>query len=177
MIIFSHTLNNICKVYNFNLKKQVFFYANQSKIKLDKDSYEKTIKIIDEIKNKMKIFTCGLLVLWSCSLKKNYLCKKIQIMDFKEILKKFNNKYIIATLIFAVVIIFVDQYNLFYQINNFKKLKKAKSQVEYYEKEIKEQQETLDRLHRDSALMERIAREKYMMKRDNEVIYVIEAKE
>ncbi len=119
----------------------------------------------------MKIFICGLVVLKKLSL------QKIQIMDFKEILKKFNNKYIIATLIFAVVIIFVDQYNLFYQINNFKKLKKAKSQVEYYEKEIKEQQETLDRLHRDSALMERIAREKYMMKRDNEVIYVIEAKE
>ncbi|MBR4156545.1 MAG: septum formation initiator family protein [Bacteroidales bacterium] len=98
-------------------------------------------------------------------------------MDFKKILKKFNNKYIIATLIFAIVIIFVDQYNLFYQIKNFNKLKKAKKQVEYYEKEIKEQQETLERLYRDSALMERIAREKYMMKRDNEVVYVIEAKE
>ena len=117
------------------------------------------------------MLSCSLVVLKKLSL------QKIQIMNIKEILKKFNNKYIIATLIFAVVIIFVDQYNLFYQINNFKKLKKAKSQVEYYEKEIKEQQETLDRLHRDSALMERIAREKYMMKRDNEVIYVIEAKE
>ena len=103
--------------------------------------------------------------------------QKIQIMDFKEILKKFNNKYIIATLIFAVVIIFVDQYNLFYQIRNFKKRKEVRNKVEYYEKEIKQQQETLERLHRDSALMEKIAREKYMMKRDNEVIYVIEAKE
>ena len=98
-------------------------------------------------------------------------------MDIKEILKKFNNKYIIATLIFTVVIIFADQYNLFYQIKNFKKLKEAKNKVEYYEKEIQQQQETLERLHRDSALMERIAREKYMMKRENEVIYVIEAKE
>ena len=103
--------------------------------------------------------------------------QKINIMGFKEIIKKFNNRYIIATLIFAVIIIFIDQYNLFYQIKNFRKLKKAKSQVEYYEKEIKEQQETLERLHRDSALMEKIAREKYMMKRDKEVIYVIEAKE
>ena len=62
-------------------------------------------------------------------------------------------------------------------ITNFKKLKEAKNKVEYYEKEIQQQQETLERLHRDSALMERIAREKYMMKRDNEVIYIIEAKE
>ena len=98
-------------------------------------------------------------------------------MDFKEILKKFNNKYIIATLIFAVIIIFVDQYNIFSQFKTLKKLKKAQEQVEYYEKEIKEQHEILDNLHRDSALMEKIARETYMMKRDNEVIYIIEAKE
>ena len=98
-------------------------------------------------------------------------------MNWKEILKKFNNKYIIATLIFAVIIIFVDQYNLFFQIKNLKKLNKAKDQIEYYENEIKSQQEILDNLHKDSALMERIAREKYMMKRDNEVIYIIETKE
>ena len=98
-------------------------------------------------------------------------------MNWKEVLKKFNNKYIIATLIFAVIIIFVDQYNLFFQIKNLKKLNKAKSQVEYYENEIKTQQEILDNLHTDSALMERIARERYMMKRDNEVIYIIETKE
>ena len=98
-------------------------------------------------------------------------------MNWKKILKKFNNKYIIATLIFAVIIIFVDQYNLFFQIKNFRKLNKAKNQIEYYENEIKIQQEVLDNLHKDSALMERIARERYMMKRDNEVIYIIEEKE
>lgn len=102
---------------------------------------------------------------------------KISIMNWKEVLKKFNNKYIIATLIFAVIIIFIDQYNLFFQIKNFRKLNKAKDQIEYYENEIKNQQEVLENLHKDSALMERIAREKYMMKRDNEVIYIIEAKE
>mgnify|MGYP006321609793 FL=1 len=98
-------------------------------------------------------------------------------MKFKEILKKFTNKYIIVTVIFAVILLFIDQYNIFFQIENFKKLNKAKEQVEYYKEGIKSQQEILNNLHRDSALMERIAREKYMMKRDNEVIYIIEAKE
>ena len=96
-------------------------------------------------------------------------------MNFKEILKKFNNRYIIATLIFAVIVVFIDQYNVFYQSKTHKKLKKAREQVEYYENEIKEQQEILNNLQKDSALMERIAREKYMMKRDNEVIYIIQA--
>ena len=102
---------------------------------------------------------------------------KNHTMNWKEILKKFNNKFVIATLIFAVIMIFVDQYNVFFQIKNRRKLNKAKKQVEYYESEIKTQQEILDNLHKDSALMERIAREKYMMKRDNEVIYIIETKE
>ena len=68
-------------------------------------------------------------------------------------------------------------YNVFYQSKTHKKLKKAREQVEYYENEIKEQQEILNNLQKDSALMERIAREKYMMKRDNEVIYIIQADE
>lgn len=98
-------------------------------------------------------------------------------MKFKEILQKFNNKYIIVTLIFAVIILFVDQYNIFNQVKNHKRLKETKKQVEFYEQEIKSQQDILDNLHKDSVLMERIAREKYMMKRDNEVIYIIEASE
>ena len=95
-------------------------------------------------------------------------------MNFKEILKKFNNRYIIATLIFAFIIIFIDQYNIFFQIKNFRKRNEAKNKVEFYENEIEKQQEILHNLHKDSVLMERIAREKYMMKRDNEVIYLIQ---
>ncbi|MBQ8760276.1 MAG: septum formation initiator family protein [Bacteroidales bacterium] len=98
-------------------------------------------------------------------------------MSFKDIIKKFNNKYLIATLIFAVIIIFIDQYNIFFQIKNFKKLREAKDKVEFYEKEIQDQHETLEELHKDSVMLERIAREKYMMKRDNEVIYIIQADE
>lgn len=96
-------------------------------------------------------------------------------MQFKEVLKKLNNKYIIVTLIFAVIIIFIDQYNVFNQAKTHKKLRKAKDQVEYYENEIQKKQEVLDNLHKDSALMEKIARERYMMKRDNEVIYIIKS--
>lgn len=98
-------------------------------------------------------------------------------MEFKEIIKKLNNKYLIVTLIFAVIIIFTDKYNVFNQIKNYRELKEAKKQLEFYENEIAKEQKFLDSLHKDSIMLERIAREKYMMKRDNEVIYIIEAKE
>lgn len=43
-----------------------------------------------------------------------------------------------------------------------------------YEEKIREQNETIKRLESDSAYIEKIAREKYMMKRSNETIYVLD---
>lgn len=97
-------------------------------------------------------------------------------MDFKEILKKLSNKYIIATLIFAAVIVFFDQYNLFEQGRSYRKLRKVKKQVEYYDHEIQKQEQTLKDLKKDSALLEKVAREEHMMKRDDEVIYILDKK-
>ncbi len=97
-------------------------------------------------------------------------------MSFKSILKKIANKYIIATLIFAAIIIFFDQYNIFEQGKSYRKLRKVKKQVEYYDREIEKQEETLRDLKSDSALLEKVAREQHMMKRDNEVIYILEKK-
>ena len=62
-------------------------------------------------------------------------------MKFKEILKKFNNKYIIVTLIFVVIILFIDQYNVFNQAKTLKKLNKGKAQVEFNEAEIEKNQD------------------------------------
>ena len=98
--------------------------------------------------------------------KKHYFCKNI--------LRKFSNKYVIATLVFVAVIVFIDQYNVFEQGKSIRKLRKMKKQEENYNYEIKKQEDTIEMLYKDSLLMEKVAREKYMMKRDNEVIYVLE---
>ena len=95
-------------------------------------------------------------------------------MTFKEVLRKLNNRYVYTTIIFVVVILFIDQFNLFEQIRLSKALKDQKQQIEYYEKELSESKQYLDDLNNDTATMETVAREQYMMKRDNEVIYLIE---
>ncbi|MBR4836997.1 MAG: septum formation initiator family protein [Bacteroidales bacterium] len=97
-------------------------------------------------------------------------------MNFRDILKKLSNKYIIATLVFAAVVIFFDQYNLFEQGKSYRKLRKVKKQVEYYDNEIQKQEQTLKDLKKDSALLEKVAREEHMMKRDDEVIYILDKK-
>lgn len=98
-------------------------------------------------------------------------------MTFKEVLRKLNNRYVYATLAFLVIILFVDQFNLFEQIRLDKSLKDQKQQIEYYESEIAKNKQYLDDLQNDTATMEKVAREQYLMKRDNEIIYLIETQE
>lgn len=98
-------------------------------------------------------------------------------MTFKEVLRKLNNRYVYTTIVFVVVILFIDQFNLFEQIRLHRSLKDQKQQIEYYDKEIKKSKEYLNALQNDTATMEKVAREQYMMKRDNEVVYIIETQE
>jgi cell division protein FtsB len=103
--------------------------------------------------------------------------EKISAMTFRQILRKLNNRYIYATIIFLVLFLLIDQFNLFEQIRLRRALNDQKQQIEFYKKEISKSKDLLDRLENDTATMERVAREQYMMKRDNEVLYLIETQE
>ena len=98
-------------------------------------------------------------------------------MTFRKFLSKLNNRYIYVTLAFLVVILFIDQFNLFNQIKLHRVLKDQKQQINFYQKEISESKQLLEKLEKDTATMERVAREQYMMKRDNEIVYLIETQE
>ena len=98
-------------------------------------------------------------------------------MTFKDVLRKLNNRYIYATLVFLAIFLFFDQFNLFKQIKLHKTLDDQKQQIEFYKKEVSDSKELLDKLQNDTATMERVAREQYLMKRDNEVIYLIDTQE
>lgn len=98
-------------------------------------------------------------------------------MTFKEVLRKLNNRYVYATVLFLIVILFIDQFNLFAQIRLHRSLKDQKQQIEYYKKEVSQSKKYLHDLQNDTATMEKVAREQYLMKRDNEVIYLIETQE
>lgn len=98
-------------------------------------------------------------------------------MTFKDVLRKLNNRYIYATLVFLAIFLFIDQFNLFKQIKLHKTLKDQKQQIEFYKKEVSDSKDLLDKLQNDTATMEKVAREQYLMKRDNEVVYLIDAQE
>ena len=87
--------------------------------------------------------------------------------------KPLRNKYLILLLLFIFWIIFLDDYNLIHQKkikNNVDELKKLK---EFYISEIKSDSAELSKLKSDSNEQEIFAREKFLMKKDNEDIFII----
>lgn len=98
-------------------------------------------------------------------------------MTFRRIVHKLTNRYVIATLVFVLVILFFDQFNLKTQIDLHRELKSQEAEIRHLEKGIAMYKDSLRMVTEDREGMERIAREKYYMKRDNEVVYKIESQE
>ena len=66
-----------------------------------------------------------------------------------------------------------DQESLIVQYDLAKIKLGLESQKEYYEDEISKDQQSIETLQNDTLELEKYAREKYLMKKDNEDVYVI----
>lgn len=83
------------------------------------------------------------------------------------------NKYSITILVFAIWISFFDQNNLLFQQQNKKILKELEEERDYYTTEIASNEQKLNLLLTNSDNLEKFARETYLMKKDDEEIFVI----
>ena len=79
------------------------------------------------------------------------------------------NRYLLTAIGFAVWILFFDSRDFitshFRERNELNKLEESKK---YYEQQIATTKQELEQLKTNPALLEKYAREKYLMKRDNE---------
>ena len=82
------------------------------------------------------------------------------------------NKYLIATVLFAVIILFTDHNNIFEQLKRNGELSELQAKKAYYLQEIEQTKKALSDLRNNPAAIEKFARENYMMKRDNEDIFI-----
>ena len=98
-------------------------------------------------------------------------------MTFRKVLSIVTNRYLIATLAFVLVILFIDQFNVRTQVNLHRELKEQEEEIQFLQTGIAQYKDSLRMVTEDREGMERIAREKYFMKRDNEVVYKIETQE
>jgi len=83
------------------------------------------------------------------------------------------HRFIITFGAFVLWMLFFDQNNMMEQYKLRSQLNDLQDEKEYYEKEMQKAQQEYDELFTNQESLEKFAREKYLMKKDNEDIFVI----
>ena len=87
--------------------------------------------------------------------------------------KPLRNKYIVTIIIFIVWIIFFDDYNLIKQKKIQKQVDDLVKQKNFYSSERIKDSTELYNLKNNKEQQEKFARERFLMKKDNEEIFII----
>ncbi|MFN5168450.1 MAG: FtsB family cell division protein [Cyclobacteriaceae bacterium] len=91
----------------------------------------------------------------------------------KRVVPFFKNFYFSAGLFFIVWLAFFDSNDLVSRFRMSRKLNHLESEKEYYQEKIKEVEKDRHELMTNQELLEKFAREKYLMKKDTEDIFII----
>ena len=83
-------------------------------------------------------------------------------------------KYLITVVAFAVIIGFLDENSLFRRLAYEREISQLKEEIEKYRADYEENTKRLNELNSNPEAIEQVAREKYLMKKPNEDIYVFE---
>jgi cell division protein FtsB len=92
----------------------------------------------------------------------------------KNFIFKLKLHYVLALAGFVVWMLFFDEKDVFTQIKRTKELEKIQNRIAFYKQEIDRTKKQIEQLDTDPAMLEKFAREKYFMKRDNEEVFIIE---
>lgn len=94
-------------------------------------------------------------------------------MAFRRLINLFRNKYFLISFAFLVWMVFFDKNDLFSQYQYRQEVNKLKAERDFYQKETNKVSKDLDELTTNPQKLEKFAREKYLMKKDNEDVFVI----
>ncbi|MBA3664993.1 MAG: septum formation initiator family protein [Bacteroidetes bacterium] len=92
------------------------------------------------------------------------------------LLKILKNKYFLTTLAIIAWLLFFDKNDVFSQWDLIKKCRKLEKEREYYISSIENNKNELKELQTNKKSLETFAREKYLMKKDNEDVFVFVTK-
>ncbi len=92
------------------------------------------------------------------------------------LLKILKNKYFLKLTGIVVWLFFFDKNDVFTQYDLIQKCQKLNKEKAYYEAEIENNKTSLKDLMTNKKSLETFSREKYLMKKDNEDVFVFVAK-
>jgi cell division protein FtsB len=118
------------------------------------------------------------LFLFLLPLPKRLAKMKVNLGDFKRLmLRVLRDKYMLTLLVFVVWITFFDSNNLVDRFVNMRELYQLKKDKEYFRERIDQDRSKLEELRTDKENLEKFARERYLMKKPDEDVFVIVSKE
>jgi len=92
---------------------------------------------------------------------------------FRKIFSVVANKYLLTVIGLAVWLTFFDRNDIFTQYDLKQQVLKLEKERNYYLQQIIDNNQAIDELHTNQKSIEKFARETYLMKRDNEDVFVI----
>ena len=92
----------------------------------------------------------------------------------KKVLSIVTNKFVLTALAFGVWMFFFDQNDFRSMQQRKQELQSTKDNIAYLNNEIARMEKDHEEMVGNPQRLEQYAREQYMMKRDNEDVYVIE---
>ncbi|MCD8260332.1 MAG: septum formation initiator family protein [Bacteroides sp.] len=95
-----------------------------------------------------------------------------QLLSFWNFIGR--HKYVITVVAFGLIIGFLDENSLVRRAKYRHEINQLNSEIERYQKEYQKSTELLNELATNPEALEKIAREKYLMKKPNEDVFVFE---
>ena len=84
------------------------------------------------------------------------------------------HKYLITVLAFIVIIVFLDDNSLIQRAKHRTEIENLNAEIDKYRKQFDEDTQKLKELTTNPEAMEKVAREKYFMKKANEDIFIFD---
>ncbi len=94
-------------------------------------------------------------------------------MSKNKIFRFFKNKFILTTVVFIVWIVLFDSNNIMDRVKDRRNLKEFSREKTYYMEKIKSDSIKLNELKTNNKNLEKFAREQYLMKKDEEDIFIV----
>ena len=102
---------------------------------------------------------------------------KKRMKKVKQILSRIYHipalKYVVVTVIGVVLIGFVDENSVWNHMRNKQRISDLEDEIEQYNERFREDQEKIRTLDSNPKAIEKIARERYFMKADDEDVFVL----
>ena len=102
------------------------------------------------------------------------LRQRVNMKFLHKIFPVVTNRYFMVTIVFIVWMLFFDQRDFFQQKERATELRKVEDAKKYYQKEIDLTKKQLDNLQNNPAAREKFARERYLLRREGEEVYLFE---